>query len=336
MEIRLAKKEDIPRIMAFIKENWSTNHILANHVGFMKYQHTGRHDEFTYILAEEEGKIYGIEGYIPMNGEKSPDIAGALWKVISSNYFMLGRDIREQLIKLTNCRYICSTGINKNTSGQVYERYGHFVNKMGHYYRLRDLPEYHIAKIKNKKLIPSEKEIQKYHFQQIFQFEEMDRYLSEEYLKTKIPYKDKLYLKHRYFEHPFYQYNIYALQKKEMCSFIVMREIEVNGSKMAKIIDFIGEDEDLIGLSRSWDILMEKNGYEYIDLYCYGISEDILYKSGFVERKSSDENIIPNYFEPYELRNVEIYFVSNVLEGLHLYRGDGDQDRPSFYKIDNK
>ncbi|MDE6748858.1 MAG: hypothetical protein K2K21_07340, partial [Lachnospiraceae bacterium] len=79
------------------------------------------------------------------------------------------------------------------------------------------------------------------------------------------------------------------------------------------------------------DRILEELGYEYIDFYCYGISDDIMRQSGFIKRESDDVNIIPNYFEPFEARNVDIYFVSNVLDKLHLYRGDGDQDRPSSY-----
>lgn len=77
---------------------------------------------------------------------------------------------------------------------------------------------------------------------------------------------------------------------------------------------------------------MQENKWEYIDLYCYGIEDDILKRSGFLKRTENDPNIIPNYFEPFEQKNVDIYFVSNVMENLHLYRGDGDQDRPSKWK----
>lgn len=330
MEIRLAEKKDIPRVMEFIRENWSENHILATKSEFMEYQHCSRDDKFTYVLAEEKGKIFGVEGYIPMNGENQPDIAGALWKVIPSDYFMLGKTIRDELIRLTKCRYMCSPGINMNTSGRVLGMYGQFVEKMEHYYRLSDLPEYRIAVINEKKItspeICGEKSLVR-----VSSFEEMSRCLSDEYLKIKVPYKDKKYLEHRYFKHPVFEYDVYAIAGDEQRSFVIVREIEINGSKMAKIVDYIGEDEDLIGLSEAWDQLMKENGYEYIDIYCYGIARNILETSGFVKREENDVNIIPNYFEPYEARNVDIYFVSNILDNLHLYRGDGDQDRPNSY-----
>lgn len=329
MEIRLAKREDMPRVMEFIKEYWGSKHILANKPEFIEYQHIDRNNMFTYVIAEENGEIYGVEGYIPMNGMCTPDIAGALWKVIPSNYFMLGKTIRDSLMKLTNCRCMCSPGINMNTSGRVLGMYGQYVEKMEHYYRIRNLDEYHIAVIKEKKFSSGYKN--GIYLEYVKDFQDMFKYLTEEYLATKIPYKDKEYIKHRYFDHPVYRYDIYAIVKKERRSFVVIREVEANNSKAAKIIDYIGEDEDLIGLEGEWDRIMEEQAYEYIDFYCYGILDDIMCQSGFIKRESNDVNIIPNYFEPFEARNVDVYFVSNVLDKLHLYRGDGDQDRPSSY-----
>lgn len=328
MEIRHAQRQDIPRVMQFIKEHWSERHILANNRKFMEYQHVDRTDRFTYVIAEEDGEIYGVEGYISMNGEETPDICGALWKVIPCNYFMLGKSIREALMRLTKCRYMSSPGINMNTSGRVLGMYGQYVEKMDHYYRIRDLQEYRIAVIGDKTVRAAGSENSSGRLVYVSSFDEMERYLSEEYLKTKVPYKDKVYLRYRYFEHPIYEYDVYAIVQPKRRSFVIMREVSANQAKIGKIVDFIGEDEDLEGLSTAWDRLMEEKGYEFIDMYSYGIPERIMERSGF-KKLEGEENIIPNYFEPFEAKNVDIYFVSNVLEGLHLYRGDGDQDRPS-------
>lgn len=331
MEIRLANREDIPRVMKFLKENWSEKHILANNREFMEYQHTGFNGEFCYIIAEEEGKIFGVEGFIPMNNAETPDIAGALWKVIPSNYFMLGKAIREKLLEITNCRYMCSPGINMNTSGRVLGRYGQKIEKMQQYYRIRDLKEYKVAKI-SKKIIFGEGCKTGAKLEHIVGEETFKAYLDEDVLKTKVPYKDTTHLIHRYLKHPVYKYDIYAIiNGKKQNSMIVTREVKVNGTKICKVIDYLGEDKDLIGLASAWDKLMEEKEYEYIDFYCYGIDENIMQSSGFVKREDDDVNIIPNYFEPFVQENVDIYFVTNTLDKLHLYRGDGDQDRPNFY-----
>ncbi len=297
MEIRLAEKQDIPRVMQFLKENWSENHILANNTKFMEYQHTDRNGRVTYVIAEEDGKIYGVEGFIPMNGEETPDISGALWKVIPCNYFMLGKSIREALLELTKCRYISSPGINMNTSGRVLSMYGQHVEKMDHYYRIRDLEEYRIAVIGDKTIQKADSGKAGARLEYVSSFEEMDGYLSEEYLKTKVPYKDKVYLRNRYFEHPVYKYDVYAIVQPKRRSFVVMREVLANQAKAAKIVDFIGEDEDLAGLAGEWDRILEEKGYEYIDIYSYGIPESIMEQSGF-RKLQGEDNIIPNYLHP--------------------------------------
>ena len=56
---------------------------------------------------------------------------------------------------------------------------------------------------------------------------------------------------------------------------------------------------------------------------------NILKKAGFSLLSQEDGNIIPNYFEPFERENVKIRIVVAHWPSFHLYRGDGDQDRPS-------
>ena len=51
--------------------------------------------------------------------------------------------------------------------------------------------------------------------------------------------------------------------------------------------------------------------------------------AGFCERTENDSNIIPNYFSPYEQRNIEIYVSGNINDGLFC-KADGDQDRPNW------
>ena len=77
-------------------------------------------------------------------------------------------------------------------------------------------------------------------------------------------------------------------------------------------------------------MLKEKN--EYIDIYEVGIEDATLEEAGFIERKEEDSNIIPNYFEPFVQKNIEIYYMSNCKDKFRIFKGDGDQDRPSVVK----
>ena len=121
IKIRNAVKSDIPSIMTFIREHWNENHIFAHNEMFFRYAHGGKpeQEEIHFIIAEddEDKKIYGIEGYILMNDEEKPDIAGTMWKALPCDYFMLGMQMREYMIQSLNARLLCSPGINMKTNG---------------------------------------------------------------------------------------------------------------------------------------------------------------------------------------------------------------------------
>ena len=77
---------------------------------------------------------------------------------------------------------------------------------------------------------------------------------------------------------------------------------------------------------------MQEEQLEYVDLYSYGISIEAMKKAGFTERIENDNNVIPNYFNPFEKRNVEIYVAVDYeyADRVHIFRGDSDQDRPCY------
>ena len=79
--------------------------------------------------------------------------------------------------------------------------------------------------------------------------------------------------------------------------------------------------------------IMYSTGHEYIDLFTKGLDEKIILEAGFmkVDNKNNDV-IIPNYFEPFVQKNVCIRYFTDTknLKDLRIYKGDGDQDRPSF------
>ena len=104
--------------------------------------------------------------------------------------------------------------------------------------------------------------------------------------------------------------------------------MEYKNARVLKIVDFIGYDEDIIGISIALDKLMKSKNYEYVDFYLYGIKDDIMKQSGMILREDNT-NVIPNYFEPFVQENIDLNFSTNFREGFRIYRGDGDQDRPS-------
>lgn len=332
IEFRRAIYEDIPRIMEYIDKNWKKNHILSQDKKFFEWQYMGK-DRCNFIIAEDklDKKIYGINGFITYNSSINPDIAGSIFKVIKSGNPILGLEMSEFLCKTVNHRYVCAPGLSEKAV-KIERLSKNRVEKLKHYYILADKLEYNIAIINNKYI--KKTNCERNLLREFSDYKEIDKILSEEKLKYTVPFKDKKYLKHRYFEHPIYKYKYFAIDNGfEMSkSVFIGREVEYNGAKILKLVDFLGDDNDINDLSYSFENLIEKNKYEFIDFYCYGIDEKILKNAGFILRDENDKNIIPNYFEPFVQDNIEIYFTANTFENLHMYRADGDQDRPSFAK----
>jgi hypothetical protein len=74
--------------------------------------------------------------------------------------------------------------------------------------------------------------------------------------------------------------------------------------------------------------------YEYIDFVCHGFMRDYFVKAGFCQLDFDQNNtIVPNYYEPFLLKNVPVYCVSDQTAlSFRQCKADGDQDRPNFFE----
>lgn len=327
--IRRAEMDDIPNIMRFIDEHWKKGHILARDREFFEWQFVDDEEVNVYIGVDvENGVIYGMEGTIRYNRTDNPDVSGSVWKTIRSENAFLGTEIEEYLVKDLNVRYGCSAGMSRRAL-KIYQALGYNTCSMDHYYRLGDWSEYHIAKVKHKMIPPHG--VGQYDLEPFDSLEEMKKIISETDLKNGVMSKDYYYIEKRYFRHPIYRYEFWKVVNE--CgisnSVIVTRDEWVENNRVCKIVDFYGCVEDLSHITGAIDKLIQERRYEYVDIYSFGVSVDIYERAGFVRCDSDHVNIIPNYFHPFEQRNVELMLVDPMAEGLRLFRGDGDQDRPN-------
>ena len=58
-----------------------------------------------------------------------------------------------------------------------------------------------------------------------------------------------------------------------------------------------------------------------------GIKSHLLRRAGFVYKSKKDKNIIPDYFQPFIRKNVQVWYEKNK-KNLILFKGDADQDTP--------
>ena len=327
--VRRAVYNDIPGIMRFIDEHWKKDHILAINREFFEWQFC-YNNQVNMIIGIDDNinKIYGIQGFILYNQSNWPDVAGSIWKTIKSDNPMLGVELEEKVKEVTSFRWCSSPGLSKRAIKLGVLR-GATEDRLGHYYRLGYVDDFKIAKIS---------QIERGTYQvwedvelrEINSIEEFKQIFSQEYLSSFLPYKDQDYFDWRYFKHPIYKYQMYGIQleDKTIRAAFICRKVEQEGRYAIKIVDFIGMERDFSKVGRLVDELLHEKGIEYIDCYCYGLRMQTMQEAGFTYRDVNHTNIIPNYFEPFVQENVEIGILLPWGE-FRMFRGDGDQDRPS-------
>lgn len=331
--VRQALESDIPQIICFIKEYWCNDHIFVKNDKFFRYMLCDDQGVNVIVAVDKENKIYGLEGVTFYNSTNTPDSSGMMWRCLKTDDIFLGIRIDQYMKTYRHQRFHFGVGSNPDTTLKITEKYyKNLSGKLDHFYRLNGrLSDYKIAKIKTKNIIQphtSNKQLVK-----IESKKQLRQILTDNLLRQYTPYKDIDYLTHRYFEHPIFRYNLYGIlaDQQEASSILVTRVVPIAGRSVIKIIDFIGRNEDLSGLAPQFDALMFEENSEYIDIYSLGISEQEMNDAGLIKR-IDEEAIIPNYFEPFEQKNVDIYYTVPYLENVKLFRGDADQDRPNFIR----
>lgn len=326
--IRRAVYDDIPDIMRFMDEHWKPGNILAKNREFFEWQFLDGEKLNMFIGVDEEcGKIYGMIGAVVYNKRQKPDISGCTWQVIKSDNPTLGLDLSEYMKKQLDWRFDFGAGLSKKAV-RINKLMGRVVIEMDHYYRLADRDDYKIARIEDKVIPAAERT--GYTLDRIYSVEEMKQIVPEETLADRILRKDYEYIEKRYFRHPVFQYDIWKISdgKGTAHSVLITRDEIMQDRSVCEIIDHYGEMEDLGKIACALDDLMNKNGYEFVDVYSYGIPVEIYEKGGFVRCDENSINIIPNYFHPFVQENISLKLVDPMLKEARLFRGDGDQDRP--------
>lgn len=326
--VRFAERNDIPAIMNFIDENWKKGHILATNKELFEWQYINN-DRLNMVIGEDDQHILqAILGYVPYADGEDKDFCLALWKAKEGTAF-LGVKLLRFLLQEEPHRKVFCNGINLRTTEMIYRRLGFSIGKLKQWYRLCDVSEYRIAVVNNK-MIPNYRTDSTKNLVSYKDFSELEKNKTEKLFVTyTVPYKSEAYIFKRYFEHPIYEYEVYGVENElgKVEAAIVFRVQECNDSKALRIIDFFGDYSLIYHLTSQIDAIACEIGAEYIDMYAMGLEDKQMIASGWLV-VGEDANIIPNYFSPYSQCNVEINACTTD-ESIILFKGDGDQDRPS-------
>lgn len=335
-EIRLAKNNDIVNIMDFINKYWKQGHIMSCDREYFEYEFL-EEDNVNFILAIERGtgEIEGLLGFLRSSHSKDKsDIWGSMWKVnnLHHNEALLGIELQRRVDELARCRYHNGIGINPHTALPLMRMFfKKKVGKMNQYYILNEsITEYFIAEVHEKVVWQGEVE-QPLKLFEISAFSELkERYNINSNEVGQIPYKDEWYVEKKFFCNPRRKYKVFGISRNindtQIKGFVVTRECHYKGATALRILDFYGKQELFAKIGAAFHEILLLNQYEYVDFYTLGFNEKYIESAGFRKREENCCNIIPNYFEPFERENVDIW-VQYDNENTVFFKADGDQDR---------
>ncbi len=338
INIRRAVLDDIPLIMRFLDEHWLKGYVLAHDREFFDWQFMRDGKLNIWIgIDEEEGKLYAMQGGLyycrenhpgmSQSPDASPDVAGLLWISLKSPNPLLAFETGDAMWAALHPRASFSPGLREKAV-RIYRLNGYTVRWMDHYYRLAERAEYRLVHVTEKR-IPYILD-NAYSLESFSDIEEMKSVISEDQLFKCVPCKDYAYINWRYFQHPIFHYDFWKIKPPmgPAEAVLITREERARGAKSCKIVDFYGDSRALGKIAPALDRMMDERGYEFTDVYSYGVPVSIYEEGGFVRCNPDGPDIIPNSFQPFEMTNSSIALVDPGVPGIRLFRGDGDQDKP--------
>lgn len=337
IKFSIANITDADEIMQFMHKHWRKNHILATSKLLLLYEFKENNSLNIGVAKDKNNRIIAIFGFIKYNSSKVPDLAGSLWKVTDDaqkNYPMVGIQLRNFVIKNIPHIFFAAPGAGLQTK-PIYQLLRMNWNIMEHWFWINpEIASYQIASFKclDKKKASAEKTNNNIFFKRALSIEDLLSF-DDESLKNFVPFKDLAYIKNRYFNYPFYKYDIWYLQENnKVLAIIVCRRTKINKSSVYRIVDFIGKDRYLVALIGQLKLEVIANNDEYLDFICFGIDDKVLQQSGMEKLDMhSDDIVIPNFFEPLVKKNTPVYCVSDKTNLIfRQFKADGDQDRPNY------
>lgn len=336
-KFKICEREDLPRLLTFIDTYWKKNHILVRSKEILDFQYYNREeDKYDFVLAEntQTGELDGIRGWIRV-AQYDPALAkyDEVWSAVSK----VRTDVENNEIKVLGSylwRYLekhkgfGTVGISK-FSFAMHTAIRHKTCSLGQYFILNPSHKnYSIA------LIPQDYEYPNLVSDSSWRLNEIDDISSvsdEDVPAYYRPFKSITYLVNRFAKHPVYKYHFYGIYNNgHLKAILVGKFVEINDSKILRIVDVLGSLEEVNCLYHDFLKIMGSIGCEYVDFLSFGIDDSVFQRMGFSKlNPESEEIIIPNYFEPFEQKNIIINGAYKPEERYCMFKADADQDRPS-------
>lgn len=350
--IRPATHADLPALVEFLREHWREDHIFVTHPELMLWQHQdpdAPENGLTFILAVREpeaggNEILGALGFIPFRRfdpqAEWSELALAIWKVRDdSGAPGLGIQMLKTIERMFKPALICAIGTSAMVR-PIYQALGYTVGALSHaaLFAVEPATGGTIAQGVPADARTPRAEDPAVHLKPV-DIASLPGGVRDEDIDALgamgVPRKSWAYIKNRYLEHPWYDYTVRAVMiDGRIRALLIWRKVDAPGGSLLRIVDVIGEAEVLGQCAALLRAELVVAGCDYIDILHWGVDAEALRAGGFVSPDNWADLTLPNYFAPFEARNIRIeiaFKASKEFKGrtLRLYRGDSDQDRPN-------
>ncbi|MDA9982983.1 hypothetical protein N9H39_09710 [Gammaproteobacteria bacterium] len=340
-DIHVCTSTEIDEYQAYIRRHWDKGHIYGTSRALLDWQNFDKEsNRYNIALARQRptGEIHATLAFIPTRHFDDAIEHYDIWFGLTScKNEIKAQGLASHLVKYVAGLKGARSGAALGLSSAGYrglKKIGFKMGRLNHYYMVNEevssffLIDRFDGRYRN---APAGVDGQRY----LKKLEEQGILGAGSVLNdvsSCLPRKSLTYFRNRYLRHPYYKYDCYGVYDDvTITEILVVREVSHKNAAALRVIDYYGPDNGLTGTASALQRLLRAYEAEYIDFYNYGIDADVMRCTGMLLRGGQEGIIIPNYYEPFERRNVNIYYgYIGAEEGQYkIFKGDSDQDRAS-------
>ena len=331
MEIRYFRNDEWDKLLAAIDTLWAHNHIYCRNPELLKYlvyntpyrEKTVGEGNTSFLGIFDNDEVLGLLGYIPLEcnvfGKEYTASTGTIVKVDKEKANFLGLDLFNKMLENKQTIHL-GIGIN-NRVKKLYSALGYYV--------FEDLTRW-IGTCNHKKLkevfydsnssymidylqeLSTNSGQEECVFTDFVDENEWNKFYNEKFSKRTIGIsRNYKFLKWRYFDYPFFDYQILAVKNKkneiEGLAIYRIEEIDHGKYKISRIVEFIYNDIKY-GIALAKKMVSNKEEILFWDFYCASaITATALEYIGFKRLPENEKDkYIPTRFQPIDYNNMNI------------------------------
>ncbi|MBF0323137.1 MAG: hypothetical protein HQL62_09415 [Magnetococcales bacterium] len=301
----------------------------------MDWQHGAADGSHDYLIAQQDGQLLGILGYIATR-RFDPQLAAhntlwlALWKIVDGcGVAGLGLRMLGALREVEPHVALAVNGINK-THPPMYRALGYRVGEWQRFFLVNPQRPRRLIQAPPGWNPPLPRDAGGTF---IAMTEASLRDLDPARVAFRAtPGKTPVYFLHRFLRHPFYRYRVFLAEgPAHGAALYAVRVAEHAGALALRVVDFAGDAAAIAYSGAPLAGLMEKTQAEFCDFAHLGLPEAPFLAAGFARLDPDGPVIVPHYFEPFLASNSRVWCAirTDAAAPTVICRADGDQDRPN-------